>query len=169
MCTFGYISITLFPCYLLCRSIRVKSKSIFSGKKILTNPVRHLPSQKHICLQRFMESLRFDSFPCRKIKKYLRSSCMIWLLPLKDWRLVDKSFSWRYCLNFLQSVYTIVKGMSGEIIFTHYVFQIDNQSSEIEKLFEENSNLSASYQESINISKQWENQVSASQLFFAFA
>lgn len=43
-----------------------------------------------------------------------------------------------------------------------YIFQIDNQSSEIEKLFEENSNLSASYQESINISKQWENQVSIS-------
>ena len=84
---------------------------------------------------------------------------MIWLLHLKDWKVVDKSFSWRYCLNFLQSVYTIVKGMSGEKIFTHYVFQIDNQSSEIEKLFEENSNLSASYQESINISKQWENQV----------
>ncbi|WZZ21631.1 hypothetical protein YC2023_123018 [Brassica napus] len=53
----------------------------------------------------------------------------------------------------------LMEGMSGEIIFTHYVFQIDNQSSEIEKLFEENSNLSASYQESINISKQWENQV----------
>ncbi|KFK27455.1 hypothetical protein AALP_AA8G385100 [Arabis alpina] len=39
------------------------------------------------------------------------------------------------------------------------LMEIDNQSSEIEKLFEENSNLSASYQESINISKQWENQV----------
>ncbi|ESQ42454.1 hypothetical protein EUTSA_v10013620mg [Eutrema salsugineum] len=39
------------------------------------------------------------------------------------------------------------------------LMEIDSQSSEIEKLFEENSNLSASYQESINISKQWENQV----------
>ncbi|VVB16554.1 unnamed protein product [Arabis nemorensis] len=39
------------------------------------------------------------------------------------------------------------------------LMEIDNQSSEIEKLFEENSNLSASYEESINISKQWENQV----------
>ncbi|AED97158.1 myosin heavy chain-like protein [Arabidopsis thaliana] len=39
------------------------------------------------------------------------------------------------------------------------LMEIDNQSSEIEKLFEENSNLSASYQESINISNQWENQV----------
>jgi myosin heavy subunit len=39
------------------------------------------------------------------------------------------------------------------------LMEIDNQSSEIEKLFEENSNISASYQESINISKQWENQV----------
>ena len=65
-------------------------------------------------------------------------------------------------------MYTIiVKGMSGEIIFTHYVFQIDNQSSEIEKLFEENSNLSASYQESINISKQWENQVRVSRFLLS--
>lgn len=71
------------------------------------------------------------------------------------------------CLNLLQSVYTIVKGMSGEIIFTHYVFQIDNQSSEIEKLFEENSNLWASYQESINISKQWENQVRVSRFLLS--
>uniref|UniRef100_A0A1J3CJT9 Uncharacterized protein n=1 Tax=Noccaea caerulescens TaxID=107243 RepID=A0A1J3CJT9_NOCCA len=39
------------------------------------------------------------------------------------------------------------------------LMEIDNQSSEIEKLFEENSNISASYQESINISKQWESQV----------
>uniref|UniRef100_A0A1J3IYB6 Uncharacterized protein n=1 Tax=Noccaea caerulescens TaxID=107243 RepID=A0A1J3IYB6_NOCCA len=39
------------------------------------------------------------------------------------------------------------------------LMEIDNQSSEIEKLFEENSNMSASYQESINISKQWESQV----------
>ncbi|KAH0896379.1 hypothetical protein HID58_045947 [Brassica napus] len=39
------------------------------------------------------------------------------------------------------------------------LMEIDNQSYEIEKLFEENSNLSASYQESINISKQWESQV----------
>uniref|UniRef100_A0A1J3HTZ0 Uncharacterized protein n=1 Tax=Noccaea caerulescens TaxID=107243 RepID=A0A1J3HTZ0_NOCCA len=39
------------------------------------------------------------------------------------------------------------------------LMEIDNQSSEIEKLFEENSNISASYQESINISKQWESHV----------
>ncbi|CAN8301372.1 unnamed protein product [Cochlearia groenlandica] len=39
------------------------------------------------------------------------------------------------------------------------LMEIDNQSSEIEKLFEENSNLSTSYQESINMSTQWENQV----------
>lgn len=47
------------------------------------------------------------------------------------------------------------------------LMEIDNQSSEIERLFEENSNLSASYQESINISNQWENQVSVSHLLFA--
>lgn len=44
-----------------------------------------------------------------------------------------------------------------------YIFycvrQIDSQSSEIEKLFEENSSLSTSYQESIAITVQWENQV----------
>lgn len=55
--------------------------------------------------------------------------------------------------------------MRGKIKFMH-CFQIDNQSSEIEKLFEENSNLSASYQESINISKQWENQVSSHDYFW---
>ena len=37
--------------------------------------------------------------------------------------------------------------------------QIDSQSSEIEKLFEENSALSASYQEAIDVTVQWENQV----------
>ncbi|ONL96432.1 myosin heavy chain-related [Zea mays] len=36
---------------------------------------------------------------------------------------------------------------------------IDSQSSEIEKLFEENSALSASYQEAIDVTVQWENQV----------
>ncbi|KAK8488811.1 hypothetical protein V6N13_000945 [Hibiscus sabdariffa] len=37
--------------------------------------------------------------------------------------------------------------------------EIDNQSTEIERLFEENSNLSSSYQEAMAIAKQWENQV----------
>ncbi|XVF46594.1 hypothetical protein PTKIN_Ptkin03bG0039700 [Pterospermum kingtungense] len=39
------------------------------------------------------------------------------------------------------------------------LMEIDNQSSEIEKLFEENSNLSSSYQEAMATAKQWENQV----------
>ncbi|KAJ8750514.1 hypothetical protein K2173_015665 [Erythroxylum novogranatense] len=37
--------------------------------------------------------------------------------------------------------------------------EIDSQSSEIEKLFEENSNLASSYQEAKNTAKQWENKV----------
>ncbi|CAN6313289.1 unnamed protein product [Urochloa humidicola] len=37
--------------------------------------------------------------------------------------------------------------------------EIDSQSSEIEKLFEENSALSTSYQEAIAVTGQWENQV----------
>ncbi|KAA3456754.1 filamin A-interacting protein 1-like [Gossypium australe] len=39
------------------------------------------------------------------------------------------------------------------------LMEIDNQSSEIERLFEENSSLSSSYQEAMNTAKQWENQV----------
>nr|KJB19994.1 hypothetical protein B456_003G128600 [Gossypium raimondii] len=42
------------------------------------------------------------------------------------------------------------------------LMEIDNQSSEIERLFEENSNLSSSYQEAMNTAKQWENQVKIS-------
>ncbi|XP_077216563.1 myosin heavy chain-like protein isoform X2 [Tasmannia lanceolata] len=37
--------------------------------------------------------------------------------------------------------------------------EIDSQSSEIEKLFEENSNLSASYEDAMGVVVQWENQV----------
>ncbi|KAG2670067.1 hypothetical protein I3760_14G066600 [Carya illinoinensis] len=37
--------------------------------------------------------------------------------------------------------------------------EIDSQSSEIERLFEENSNLSSSYQEAMGIAVRWENQV----------
>ncbi|KAF3329083.1 spindle pole body component 110 isoform X2 [Carex littledalei] len=37
--------------------------------------------------------------------------------------------------------------------------EIDSQSSEIEKLFEENSSLSLSYREAMAVAKQWENQV----------
>ncbi|KAG6629159.1 paramyosin [Carya illinoinensis] len=37
--------------------------------------------------------------------------------------------------------------------------EIDSQSSEIERLFEENSNLSSSYQEAMGIAVHWENQV----------
>ncbi|XP_021894608.1 centrosomal protein of 164 kDa [Carica papaya] len=39
------------------------------------------------------------------------------------------------------------------------LIEIDSQSSEIERLFEENTNLSSSYQEAIGIAKHWENQV----------
>ncbi|XP_065879955.1 uncharacterized protein [Euphorbia lathyris] len=39
------------------------------------------------------------------------------------------------------------------------LMEIDSQSSEIEKLFEENSTLSSSYQEAITIANQWENQL----------
>lgn len=38
-------------------------------------------------------------------------------------------------------------------------WQIDSQSSEIERLFEENSNLSSSSQEAMSIAMRWENQV----------
>ncbi|XP_062210715.1 uncharacterized protein LOC133912141 [Phragmites australis] len=39
------------------------------------------------------------------------------------------------------------------------LMEIDSQSSEIEKLFEENSALSTSYQEAMDVTMQWENQV----------
>ncbi|KAB1225856.1 hypothetical protein CJ030_MR1G005219 [Morella rubra] len=39
------------------------------------------------------------------------------------------------------------------------LMEIDSQSSEIERLFEENSNLSSSYQEAMSIAMRWENQV----------
>ncbi|KAL4558194.1 hypothetical protein LXL04_036392 [Taraxacum kok-saghyz] len=39
------------------------------------------------------------------------------------------------------------------------LFEIDSQSCEIEKLFEENSNLSSAYQEATNVGVQWENQI----------
>lgn len=44
---------------------------------------------------------------------------------------------------------------------THFCkwWQIDSQSSEIERLFEENSNLSSSHQESMSIAVHWESQV----------
>lgn len=38
-------------------------------------------------------------------------------------------------------------------------WQIDSQSSEIERLFEENSTLSNSYHEAVGIGVHWENQV----------
>ncbi|KAK9279501.1 hypothetical protein L1049_013180 [Liquidambar formosana] len=39
------------------------------------------------------------------------------------------------------------------------LMEIDSQSSEIEKLFEENSNLSSSYQEAMGMAVHWESQV----------
>ncbi|GJN31006.1 hypothetical protein PR202_gb19360 [Eleusine coracana subsp. coracana] len=44
--------------------------------------------------------------------------------------------------------------------FAHKAFSlIDSQSSEIEKLFDENAALSTSYEEAMAVTKQWENQV----------
>ncbi|XP_039145118.1 uncharacterized protein LOC120282378 [Dioscorea cayenensis subsp. rotundata] len=37
--------------------------------------------------------------------------------------------------------------------------EIDSQSSEIERLFEENSNMATSYQDAMSAAMQWENQV----------
>ncbi|KAJ7947585.1 myosin heavy chain-related [Quillaja saponaria] len=37
--------------------------------------------------------------------------------------------------------------------------EIDSQSTEIERLFEENSNISSSYQEAMGVAMRWENQV----------
>ncbi|XP_028092566.1 uncharacterized protein LOC114292738 [Camellia sinensis] len=39
------------------------------------------------------------------------------------------------------------------------LMEIDSQSSEIERLFEENSNLSSTYQEAMGVVVHWENQV----------
>ncbi|KAK4359511.1 hypothetical protein RND71_021740 [Anisodus tanguticus] len=39
------------------------------------------------------------------------------------------------------------------------LMEIDSQSSEIERLFEENSNLSSAHQEALGVAVQWENQV----------
>ncbi|XP_043697652.1 paramyosin isoform X2 [Telopea speciosissima] len=39
------------------------------------------------------------------------------------------------------------------------LIEIDSQSSEIERLFEENSNLSVSYEDAMGVVAQWENQV----------
>ncbi|KAJ4842400.1 hypothetical protein Tsubulata_000951 [Turnera subulata] len=39
------------------------------------------------------------------------------------------------------------------------IMEIDSQSSEIEKLFEENPNLASSCQEAMSVAKQWENQL----------
>jgi hypothetical protein len=48
------------------------------------------------------------------------------------------------------------------------LMEIDSQSSEIEKLFEENSALSTSYQEAVAVTMQWENQVCCYQSFHAW-
>lgn len=57
----------------------------------------------------------------------------------------------------LYFVFELCKSQMLVVFF--FVGQIDSQSSEIEKLFEENSALSTSYQEAIAITVQWENQV----------
>lgn len=43
-----------------------------------------------------------------------------------------------------------------------FLFQVDSQSSEIERLFEENSDLSSAHQEALGVAVQWENQVISS-------
>ena len=45
------------------------------------------------------------------------------------------------------------------ISFSLNSLQIDSQSSEIERLFEENSNLMTSYQDALGVAGQWESQV----------
>lgn len=57
-------------------------------------------------------------------------------------------------------LYFVFELCKSQMLVAFYcVGQIDSQSSEIEKLFEENSALSTSYQEAIAITVQWENQV----------
>lgn len=55
------------------------------------------------------------------------------------------------------------------VILILLCWQIDSQSSEIEKLFEENSALSTSYEEAMAVTKQWENQVSSWRSWSFFA
>lgn len=45
------------------------------------------------------------------------------------------------------------------LLYISFCVQIDSQSSEIERLFEENSSLSSDYQESLERVATWENQV----------
>ena len=49
-----------------------------------------------------------------------------------------------------------------EVIGLTSCWQIDSQSTEIERLFEENSDLSNSYQEAVGAAARWENQVTIS-------
>jgi hypothetical protein len=48
---------------------------------------------------------------------------------------------------------------SDRVVGLSSCWKIDSQSTEIERLFEENSNLSNSYQEAIGAAARWENQV----------
>lgn len=51
-------------------------------------------------------------------------------------------------------------------LYISFCLQIDSQSSEIERLFEENSSISSAYQESLGLVAQWESQVPISWLAF---
>lgn len=55
--------------------------------------------------------------------------------------------------------YCIVYIPSDEVVCLSSCWQIDSQSAEIERLFEENSNLSSSCHEAIGAAARWENQV----------
>jgi hypothetical protein len=48
---------------------------------------------------------------------------------------------------------------SDRVVGLSSCWKIDSQSTEIERLFEENSNLSNSYQVAIGAAARWENQV----------
>lgn len=57
------------------------------------------------------------------------------------------------------TLYFAVYIPSDRVVSLSSCWQIDSQSTEIERLFEENSNLSNSYQEAIGAAARWENQV----------
>lgn len=61
-------------------------------------------------------------------------------------------------LNFF-TLYLSVYIPSDRVVCLSSCWKIDSQSTEIERLFEENSNLSNSYQEAIGAAARWENQV----------
>lgn len=71
------------------------------------------------------------------------------------WRCLDSVG--HFCLPNLGGLLIISQLLKS--FFRKIFLQIDSQSSEIERLFEENSNLSSSYQEAMGAAVLWENQV----------